>query len=257
MDTHCVIINGVTRYLPIREVSPSVRVALFDVLGDWEITEAAGQELATKIPSRVEALVMPDGKATALLHVMGRYSGLPTLVARKAKKPYMLEPIVTVSVKSVTTDKIQELSFDEIARQALAGKRVAIVDDVVSSGGTLTAVTKLLEAVKAQHVATLAIFTEGVERNDVISLGHIPLFSKLVESSIPPAAGPRAGRYRLKGPATLSFRGGEQTEYSAGSTVVSNNETVWVKAPGHPYEETTTSPDTILTWIASGTLEEA
>ena len=175
-ETHRIQIGSVTRDLPIREVAPGVSVALFDMLGDWELAEAAGKKLAFLTPLDVDALVMPDGKATALLHVMGRTIEIPIFVARKEKKPYMKAPLTSVSVKSITTDSIQTLCIGADTAEKLRGKKVAIVDDVVSSGGTLIAMKKLLNEVEAIHVATMAIFTEGDQRDDVITLRHIPLF---------------------------------------------------------------------------------
>lgn len=176
MSTHTIRVGNVLRELPLREVAPGVRVALFDPLGDWELTEAAGIELASRLPLDVDALVMPDGKAVALLHVVGRETGLPTYIARKQRKPYMAEPVLSVEVKSITTDRVQKLhlGYDHIC--ALEGKRAAIIDDVVSTGASLVAMQDLLSAAGATHVATLAVFTEGKEREDVISLGHLPLF---------------------------------------------------------------------------------
>lgn len=174
--THRIEIGGVVRDLPVREVAPGVRVALFDILGDWELTEAAGKALAARIPDGVDALVMPDGKATALLHVMGRESGAPTFVARKAKKPYMAEPIVSATYRSITTDREQTLHLGADEAAALAGKRVVIADDVVSTGGTLVAMRELMKAVGAEVVGVMAVFTEGGTRPDVTALGDIPLF---------------------------------------------------------------------------------
>lgn len=175
MTTHRIQIGSVTRELPLREVAPGVTIALFDILGDWELTEAAGRELTKLVHQDIEALVMPEGKATALLHVVGRETGLPTYVARKEKKPYMTYTL-TATVKSITTNRVQQLHMPIDVAAQLAGKKVAIVDDVVSSGGTLNAMVDLLGQARAHHAATLAIFTEGAERMDVQSLGHLPLF---------------------------------------------------------------------------------
>lgn len=175
-DFHRIEIGSVVRDLPIREVAPGVRVALFNILGDWELAEAAGAALAAKLPEGIGALVMPDGKATALLHVMGRITGLPTFVARKEKKPYMAEPVRAVTYRSITTDREQALYLgaDDAAR--LAGLKVAIVDDVVSTGGTLVAVRALLADLGAETAAVMAIYTEGGSRADVTALGDLPLF---------------------------------------------------------------------------------
>lgn len=175
-DFHRIEIGGVTRDLPVREVAPGVRVALFNILGDWELAEAAGVALAAKLPEGIGALVMPDGKATALLHVMGRITGLPTFVTRKEKKPYMAEPVRVVTYRSITTDREQALYLGADDAAKLAGLKVAVVDDVVSTGGTLVAVRALMSDIGAETVAVLALFTEGGSRADVTALGDLPLF---------------------------------------------------------------------------------
>ena len=85
---------SVERELPVREVKPGVFVALFNPLGDHELNEALGASLAPKIPAGAQVLLMPDGKAQALLHVLGRISRLPTVVAKKEVKSYMKQPVV-------------------------------------------------------------------------------------------------------------------------------------------------------------------
>ncbi|HWQ99622.1 MAG TPA: phosphoribosyltransferase family protein [Candidatus Methylomirabilis sp.] len=174
--THPIQIGSVRRDLPVREVAPGIRVALFNVLGDWELTEALGFALAKLVPTGTDMFIMPDGKAQSLLHVLGRVTSLPTIVARKEHKPYMRAPVLSVRVKSITTDRVQELHLGDDDVQRLAGRRVAIVDDVVSTGGTLDAMRQLLDQARAIHAGTLAAFTEGEPRNDVISLGHLPLY---------------------------------------------------------------------------------
>lgn len=174
--THRIRIGSFERDLPVREVAPGIRVALFNILGDWALAEAAGKKLAEKLPMKIDALVMPDGKATALLHVMGRSTGLPTFVARKEKKPYMDEPVRNATYKSITTAREQTLFLGAADAAALSGKKVFIVDDVVSTGGTLEAMKLLMAEVGAEVVGIAAVFTEGGAREDVISLGDLPLF---------------------------------------------------------------------------------
>ena len=175
-DQHRIDIAGVRRDLPIREVSVGVRVALFDILGDTELTEVAGIALAKLLPKEVDALIMPEGKALALLHVVSRESGLTSVVGRKERKPYMEQPVFSTSYRSVTTDREQTLYLGADAAGKLRGKKVAFVDDVVSSGGTLDVATKLVAEAGGELVAILAVFTEGTPRSDIISLGHLPLF---------------------------------------------------------------------------------
>ena len=165
-----------TRELPIVEIAPGVSLALFNMLGDTEVTEAAGVELAKLLPPGIEVLVTPEVKALGLAHVLSRESGLPYIVIRKTEKPYMLDPVAR-EVVSITTGKPQLLVMDGLDVPKVRGKRVAIVDDVVSSGGTLASLRQIIEEVGGELVAVMAVFTEGQQRPEVTALGHLPLFS--------------------------------------------------------------------------------
>lgn len=175
MNTYQVKIGDVTRDLPLIPVPSGQRVALFNMLGDTEVTEAAGKALAAKLPSEVEMLITPEVKAVSLAHVISRESGKPYIVIRKTQKPYMHQPVVR-EVVSITTGKPQTLVLDGFDVERLRGHKVAIVDDVVSSGGTLHAITEILNEVGAEVTAVVAVFTEGQERPEVTALGHLPLF---------------------------------------------------------------------------------
>jgi len=168
-------IAGVRRELPIVQVGPDVAVALLNLLGDTELTEAAAEELAKRLPPEVETLVTPEVKAVPLAHALSRITGKPYVVARKTEKPYMINPI-SRQVLSITTGKPQLLVLDGADIPLIRGKKVAIVDDVVSTGSTLSGLRELIESVGGQVVAVLAVFTEGTPRQDVIALGHLPLF---------------------------------------------------------------------------------
>ncbi|APD09645.1 adenine phosphoribosyltransferase [Thermus brockianus] len=168
-------IAGVKRELPIVQVGPDVAVALLNLLGDTELTEAAAEELAKRLPPEVETLVTPEVKAVPLAHALSRITGKPYVVARKTEKPYMINPI-SRQVLSITTGKPQLLVLDGADVPLIRGRKVAIVDDVVSTGSTLSGLRELIESVGGQVVAVLAVFTEGTPRQDVIALGHLPLF---------------------------------------------------------------------------------
>ncbi|MEN2982610.1 MAG: phosphoribosyltransferase family protein [Thermus sp.] len=175
MRTYPVEIAGVRRDLPIVQVGPDVAVALLNLLGDTELTEAAAEALAQRLPPEVETLVTPEVKAVPLAHALSRVTGRPYVVARKTEKPYMINP-VSRQVLSITTGKPQLLVLDGADIPLIRGRRVAIVDDVVSTGSTLSGLRELIESVGGQVVAVLAVFTEGTPRQDVIALGHLPLF---------------------------------------------------------------------------------
>eukprot|EP00756_Hemistasia_phaeocysticola_P044836 Hpha_TRINITY_DN18623_c0_g1::TRINITY_DN18623_c0_g1_i1::g.115697::m.115697/K00759/APRT, apt; adenine phosphoribosyltransferase len=172
-------VAGLERQFPKREVKPGLKVALFNPLGDWELNEKLGQALKARVPRDVDYLLMPDGKAQALLHVLGRETGLPTMVARKEKKPYMKEPILEGVRNQCMTSLKKEafyLGADDVAK--LKGKKVLIVDDVVSTGGSIKAMRNLLsqtECVLAAPAHVICAFTEGGERDEVIALGNLPL----------------------------------------------------------------------------------
>lgn len=163
------------RELPIVQVGPNVAVALLNLLGDTELTEAAAEALARKLPPGVEVLVTPEVKAVPLAHALSRITGIPYVVARKTEKPYMINP-VSRQVLSITTGKPQLLVLDGADVPLIRGRKVAIVDDVVSTGSTLKGLRELIEDVGGEVVAVLAVFTEGTPRQDVVALGHLPLF---------------------------------------------------------------------------------
>ncbi|WP_152640264.1 phosphoribosyltransferase family protein [Thermus filiformis] len=175
MRTYPVEIAGVRRELPIVQVGPNVAVALLNLLGDTELTEAAAEALARKLPPGVEVLVTPEVKAVPLAHALSRITGIPYVVARKTEKPYMINP-VSRQVLSITTGKPQLLVLDGADVPLIRGRKVAIVDDVVSTGSTLKGLRELIEDVGGEVVAVLAVFTEGTPRQDVVALGHLPLF---------------------------------------------------------------------------------
>ncbi len=175
MKTYPVEIAGVRRELPVVQVGEGVAVALLNLLGDPELTEAVAEEMARRLPEGAEVLVTPEVKAVPLAHALAVRTGLPYVVARKTVKPYMIRP-VTREVISITTGKPQTLVLDGADVERIRRKNVVIVDDVVSTGSTLKGLRELIESVGGRVVGVLAVFTEGSPRNDVTALGHLPLF---------------------------------------------------------------------------------
>jgi adenine phosphoribosyltransferase len=174
MKTHTITVGSERRELPIINVG-AVSVALLNLLGDTKLTEAAADELVKHIPKNLDTFVTPEVKAVPLAHAISVRTGIPYIVARKTEKPYMVGAVKR-EVLSITTGKPQLLVIDGADIAHIKGKNIGIIDDVVSTGGTLNSLRDLLGEVGGHVVATLVVFTEGDERSDVISLGHLPLY---------------------------------------------------------------------------------
>jgi adenine phosphoribosyltransferase len=128
-----------------------------------------------QLPAQIDTFVTPEVKAVPLAHALSVRTGIPYVVARKTEKPYMVGA-VKKTVLSITTGKPQELVIDGSDIEKIRGKNIGIVDDVVSTGGTLNGLTELLTEIGGKVAATLVVFTEGDDRDDVIALGHLPLY---------------------------------------------------------------------------------
>ncbi len=176
MSFYRMTIAGLERDLPICKVNDKLDIAGFVIFGDVEMTVAAAGELIRKCPE-FDAIVAPEAKAIPLAHEMARQSGKPYYICRKGAKLYMQNP-VSVNVRSITTDKEQTLFLDSLEGEKLTGKRVVILDDVISTGESLLAVEKLLERFDTNIVAKAAILAEGdaAKRDDIIFLEELPLF---------------------------------------------------------------------------------
>ena len=176
MATYKMTIAGLERDLPICKVNDKLDIAGFVIFGDVEMTVAAAGELLKKCPD-FDFIVSPEAKAIPLAHEMARQSGKPYFVCRKGAKLYMQSP-VSVNVRSITTDKEQTLFMDSLEGEQLRGKKVIILDDVISTGESLLAVKKLVEEFDGIVVAQAAILAEGdaADRDDIIFLEKLPLF---------------------------------------------------------------------------------
>ena len=178
-DTHPVEVAGVKRDLPLFEVKPGLRIAVLNILGDTELVEAAGRALAQKLAAlEYDVLVTAEAKSIPLVHSLSVHARKPYVVLRKSYKPYMGETIEAETL-SITTGQPQTLYLDEKDRRLIHGRRVVLVDDVISTGSTLQGMRLVLSKAGAEVVAESAIFTEG-ERSqweNIIALGHLPLFT--------------------------------------------------------------------------------
>lgn len=175
---HPVMIGEIERKLPIFEVAPGVKIAIFNMLGDTEVVETSANVLASRLPMDADVLVVPEVKAIPLAHAMSAYCGLPYVVVRKVRKPYMVDCLET-EVLTITTGKPQTLFVDGKDVHLIRGKRVALVDDVISTGSTLRGLRQLMDLADATVVAEMAVFTEGKPEDweGIVALGHLPIFT--------------------------------------------------------------------------------
>ena len=181
LTPYTVELAGVTRDLPRVEIAPGVVIAILNILGDTPLTEAVAHALVARLPEEAEMLVTAEAKSIPLVYAMSVKSGLPYVILRKSRKPYMTGAI-NAEVVSITTGKPQTLWMDgrDIAR--VQGRKVVFVDDVISTGSTLQGARKLIEKAGGEIVAAAAIMTEGDNPDwaDIIALGNLPLW--LVQS---------------------------------------------------------------------------
>ena len=172
-----VTVAGLARELPLFDVAPGVRIAVFNLLGDVELTRAAAGEIAARLaPLGADVLVTPETKSVPLAYELAARLAVPYVVFRKSYKTYMGDAL-SVDTLSITSGAPQTLYLDEKDRPSLDGKRVAIVDDVVSTGSTLKAMRSLVQRANGRVVAEAAVFTEGdpATADGVIALGHLPV----------------------------------------------------------------------------------
>ncbi len=178
-DTHYPIdIAGVRRDLRLFEVAPGLTIAILNILGDTELVTAASRALAEKLHERqVEVLVTAETKSVPLAHALSIEMNLPYVVLRKSYKPYMGDALQSETL-SITTGKPQTLYLDQKDHEFVKGKRVAIIDDVISTGSTLQGMRLILDKAGGNVVAEAAVLTEGERAKwaNVIALGHLPIW---------------------------------------------------------------------------------
>lgn len=168
-------LEGLERKLPICRVSENLSFAGLIML-DVEMTVRSATALLAKCAD-FDYIITAESKGIALAFEMARQCERNYVVARKSVKLYMKNPI-SVQVKSISTDNVQTLYLDERDADAIKGKRVLIVDDIISTGESLDALMKLTEAAGGEIVGCAAVLAEGVasKRDDIIFLEELPLF---------------------------------------------------------------------------------
>ena len=179
MKAYRMNIAGLDRDLPICPVNENLSIAAFVIFGDPELTTAAAKELLAKAPE-YDYLITAEAKGIPLVHEMARLAGNQKyFLARKGPKLYMTG-VLEVTVHSITTEKVQKLYLDKADAELMRGKRILIVDDVISTGESLYALEHLVRDAGGIICGRMAILAEGdaTERKDLIYLEKLPLFNK-------------------------------------------------------------------------------
>ena len=178
MLTHAMNIAGVDRKLPICRVTDDLYIGAFVIFGDCELTTACATALLEKAPE-YDYIITAESKGIPLAQEMARLNGdAKWMLARKGVKLYM-QDVLCVEVKSITTAAVQKLYLDGNDAAMMRGKRVLIVDDVISTGESLHALEELVNAAGGEIVGKMTILAEGEaqEREDIIYLEKLPLFN--------------------------------------------------------------------------------
>ncbi len=177
-DVYTVDICGLQRDLPLFQVGPNTRIAIFNMLGDTPVVEAVATELAGRLPKDADTLMTAEVKSIPLAHALSVRMGIPYVVARTTRKPYMVGA-TSVEVLSITTGAPQTLWLDGKDQELVHGKRLVLVDDVISTGSTLAGMRKLVESAGGTVIAEAAVFTEGNDPDrwrHIVAVGNLPVF---------------------------------------------------------------------------------
>jgi len=176
--TYTLKVAGLTRELAICPVNDKLDIAAFVMFSDVELTIACATALLKKAPD-CDVIITAESKGIPLAYEMARQSGKQYLLARKSKKLYM-KKAVAVDVKSITTANLQKLYLDIDDMEYLKDKRVLIVDDVISTGGSLAALEHLVEQAGGHIAGKATVLAEGdaAKREDILYLAPLPLFFK-------------------------------------------------------------------------------
>lgn len=172
-------VAGLQRNLPICKIDEHLSIAAFVIFGDVDLTVKSAEALKGKLPPH-DIMITAEAKSIPLIHELARQTGANTyVIARKVPKLYMVNPI-SVPVHSITTAKEQRLYIDETDVERMRGKRVVIVDDVISTGESMKAVEELVKEAGGNVVGRAAILAEGdaADRDDIIFLEKLPVFTK-------------------------------------------------------------------------------
>jgi adenine phosphoribosyltransferase len=172
--TYTLELCGLIRELPVIPAGPGLNIASFVILGDTELVCCVAPEIVKRLPE-IDAIVTPEAKGIPLAFEVSRLLGMNYIIARKNIWPYMDQPVID---EFFERQRKRLFCMDGDDARAIKGKRVAIIDDVISSGETIKAIRRLIEKAGGVVAATAAILVEGdaVKRKDIIYLGELPTF---------------------------------------------------------------------------------
>ncbi len=178
MLTYPMTVAGLKRELPLCPINENLYIGAFVIFGDCELTVACASELLKRAPE-YDYIITAESKGIPLAYEMARQHGdKKWMLARKGVKLYMKD-VVEAEVRSITTAKPQKLFLDGEDAALMKGKRILIVDDVISTGESLRALEELVSVVGGEIVGRMAILAEGdaQKRADLIYLEKLPLFN--------------------------------------------------------------------------------
>ena len=177
--TYPMTIAGIKRELPLCKVADDFYIGAFIMFGDAEITVACAKELLARAPKEYDYLLTAEAKSIPLIHEMARQSGASEyFVARKGMKVYLTDPI-HVQVRSITTQHDQDLYLSGVDAAKMKGKKILIVDDVISTGESLHALEELVHQAGGEVAGRMAVLAEGdaQKREDIVYLEKMPVFN--------------------------------------------------------------------------------
>lgn len=180
-------IYGVKRKLPFVQIAPDKALASFCIISDTELVKAVAPHLAEKLPEDIDILMTAEAKGIILTYEISSILGKEFVVARKTKKPYMQNP-TEVKVFSITTQKEQTLYLDGCDAEKIKGKTVALIDDVIATGGSVAALEQLAVSRGAKIGARAAVLAEleAVYRDDIIYLKEHYVFTPNPDGTFTP-----------------------------------------------------------------------
>ena len=180
MSVYPITVAGLQRELPICKVTDDLYIGAFICFGDAELTVACAREMLKLMPQdSYDYLLTAEAKSIPLIHEMARQSGATKyVIARKGSKAYMPDPI-HVEDKSITTAGVQTLYLGRDDADLICGKRILLMDDVISTGGSIHAMEELVKLAGGTVVGRVAVLAEGdaAQRTDIRFLAPLPVFN--------------------------------------------------------------------------------